>query len=229
MNSATKMRLLRAGVLIFVCLGVARSFFQPAKIIGYSEDSYNGQVKVAAGSDPMMLVWATIAVAIFVLVVSAPTRTEIVGMPSMKRRAVAFIIDAYLSLVTLASIAGLIPLWFEAHRTGHFSWGFERDYAVAFDAVTALPIALLVLALMVFYFAFPLTRGSPTVGCFIMRLRVSPPFGDEGRFTLREALRRTFYEFEGLATWWRWGNRDSLGRTWYDRRTDTKVVMVGDE
>jgi hypothetical protein len=206
-----------------------RIFFQPAKIIGYSYDSYNGKVTVAAGSDPVTLVWTAIAVAIFVLVVRARTKTEIVGVPSMKRRAVAFIIDAYFSLVALASIAGLIPLWLEAHRTGHFSWSFERDYAVGFDAVTSLSIGLFVLTSMVFYFVFSLTRGSPTVGCFIMRLRVSPPFGDEGRFTFREALIRTVYEFAGLATWWRWGSRDSLGRTWYDRQTDTKVVMVGDE
>src|SRR5690348_4955237 len=111
MSSATKTRFLRAGTLIFVCLGVARSFFQRAKIIDYSGDSYNVRMKVAAGSDPIMLVWAAIAVAIFVLVLRARTMKEIVGAPSMKRRAVAFIIDAYFSLLTLGSITGLLPLW----------------------------------------------------------------------------------------------------------------------
>ncbi len=140
----------------------------------------------------------------------APTKTEIIGVPSMKRRAVAFMIDFSFSLMVLASLEALIPLWLEAHRTGHFSWSFERDYAVTSDSVIGIPATLFVLGLMICYFAFPLTRARPTVGCFIMRLRVSPPFGNEGRFTFREAFRRTFYEFEGLVAWWRWGNRDGL-------------------
>jgi hypothetical protein len=68
------------------------------------------------------------------------------------------------------------------------------------------------------------------MGCFIRRLRVAPPFGDEGRFTPRAALMRVFYAFMRLTSvlsrnW----DRDGQGRVWYDRKTECTVVLVNDE
>jgi hypothetical protein len=85
-------------------------------------------------------------------------------------------------------------------------------------------------ALMVLYFAFPLTRGRQTVRYFIVGLKVAPPFGNEGRFTFKASLLRTFYAFVGLASvltrnW----DRDGQGRTWYDRKTDCTVCIVNDD
>jgi uncharacterized RDD family membrane protein YckC len=134
-------------------------------------------------------------------------------------------------LLRLASITlvALVPLWLEAARTGHFTWHFQRDYAVSTDGVFALPSVLGFLALMVLYFVFPLTRGKQTVGCFIMRLKVTPPFGDGGCFTFPNALKRTYYEFSGLATFLtrKW-DRDGQGRTWYDIQTNCTVVLIED-
>lgn len=224
------MRLLRAGALVFVLLSAVRLHYSRSEIIGDSADWYNGQAKVTAGSDPIMLVWAAAGVLLFGLFMRSGAKPAITRAPSMKRRAVAFIIDFWFSLVTIASIEGLIPLWLEAQRTGHFSWTYARDYAVSSDLTVGIPTTLALLALLVCYFAFPLTRGRPTVGCFIMRLRVTPPFGDEGRFTFPDALRRTFYEFRGLCTSvWQGYDIDGLGRTWYDRETDTRVVLISDD
>jgi hypothetical protein len=92
-------------------------------------------------------------------------------------------------------------------------------------------LCLSFLALMVLYFAFPLTRGRQTVGCFIMRIKVTPPLGDRGRFTFREAFRRTYYEFNGLSPFL-WLSKDwdmdGHGRTWYDIKSDCSVVLVED-
>jgi hypothetical protein len=58
---------------------------------------------------------------------------------------------------------------------------------------------------------------------------VTPPFGDRGRFTLREAMKRTYYEFTGLCSMFgrKWDS-DELGRSWYDRRTNCTVVLIDD-
>jgi uncharacterized RDD family membrane protein YckC len=151
------------------------------------------------------------------------------GIPARKRRIFAFVIDFWFSLLTLSAVGALVPLLVEAVRTGHFAWHFQRNYSVNTDGLSAVWI-LLFMALMVLYFTFPLTRGRQTVGCFIMRLRVTPPFGDQGCFTLRAALRRTFYAFRGLCSiFTRNWDRDGQGRTWYDRETDCTVVLVSDQ
>ena len=131
-------------------------------------------------------------------------------------------------ILALSSVGALIPLSLEAERTGHFEWHFQRNFSVKSDALSALS-TLFIMFLMILYFAFPLTRGRQTVGCFIMRLRVLPPFGDEGRFTLSASLKRSIYSFIGLCSIVTrgWG-RDEYGRTWYDRTTGCTVVLVSD-
>jgi RDD family len=158
------------------------------------------------------------------------TNSTVIGIPSRGRRIGSFMIDFWFSLLTLSGIGALAPLGLEATRTGHFVWHFQRVYTVGTDGVFELPSVLIFMTLMVLYFVFPLTRGKQTVGCFIMRLKTTPPFGDGGRFTFRAALSRTIYEFRGLTSvisrdW----KRDSEGRTWYDIETNCTVVLIGDD
>ena len=151
------------------------------------------------------------------------------GVPTTKRRIVAFLIDFWFSLSILSAVGAVVPLLLEAGRTGHFEWHFQRNYSANTDGFAAL-WSLLSMAMLIIYFAFPLTRGRQTVGCFIMRVKVAPPFGKDGRFTFRAAIVRTFYAFVGLcsiAT--RKLDRDEQGRTWYDRTTNCTVVMVSDD
>ena len=86
------------------------------------------------------------------------------------------------------------------------------------------------MGMMFLYFVFPLTRGRQTIGCFIMRLRTTPPLGDAGRFTFRAAVQGAFYEFRGLynVLIHRW-KLDDKGRTWYDVETNCKVVLIDDD
>lgn len=165
-----------------------------------------------------------LAIALFILLMIREPKAMAAGIPTRKRRVLAFVIDFCFSLFTISSVDALIPLWLEAVRTGHFIWHFQRNYSVNTDSLSLLS-SLLFLALMVLYFVFPLTRGRQTVGYFIMRLKVTPPFGDEGRFTLKAALLRTFWAFMGVARNW---DQDSQGRTWYDRKTGCEVVLVSD-
>jgi uncharacterized RDD family membrane protein YckC len=194
---------------------------------GFFEETNNGQTEIYAGSRPVLLIWTAVAIMLFAALMIVRKNTLVVGIPTLKRRAVAFLIDFWFSVAILANVTALLPLWLEARRTGRFSWHFERDYAVGTDDLLT-PLVLFAMALMFLYFVLPLTRGSQTVGCFIMRLKVTPPFGDEGRFTFREALRRNGYGLWGLMTgkWSRQDFRDGQGRTWWDRETNSRVALV---
>lgn len=224
--SATKV--LRLFSLILVGLSFVVIHFYDVGQVGDSMQWKDGNTAISAGSHPATLLWAAIAIALFLLLMIREPEAVAAGIPTRKRRVFAFLVDFWFSLLTVSTVGALIPLSIEAVRTGHFVWHFQRNYSVDTDALSALS-SLLFMALMVLYFVFPLTRGRQTVGCFIMRLRVTPPFGDEGRFTLRAALMRSFYSFVGLTSiltrnW----DRDGQGRTWYDRRTGCTVVLVSD-
>ena len=215
----------RVGLLIFTALGVACLYISGAREIGFSLSSDDGNVMLSAGSNPIMLVWAAIALFLYVLLLRSPFKTRIVGISSGKRRVGAFAIDFFFALITVSAISSLIPLAVEAVRTGHFAWQFQRDYPAAIDGIAALLVPI-TMAVIFIYFAWPLMKGSQTIGCFITGLKVTPPFGDVGRFTFSEAVRRTFYEFRGLCVWLLRRGQDSQGRTWYDRETDTRVVLI---
>ncbi len=219
------MKVLRVATMIFLAAGFAVMLHTGET--GFSEVTKNGETEMSVGSDPVLIIWDAMAIVLFAALMRIRSKTVVVGIPTLKRRTAALFIDFWFSLATVSTVIALVPLWLEARRTGHFSWHFERDYAVGTDALVT-PLALLVMAVMFLYFAFPLTKGKQTVGCFVMRLRVTPPFGEEGRFTFREALRRTGYGLWGLMTW-KWaakGFRDGQGRTWWDRETDCRVVLV---
>jgi uncharacterized RDD family membrane protein YckC len=219
------LRVLRLSTLIFLGAGFAAMLH--AGQSGFSVVTKNHETEVYAGADPISITWSAVAIAVFVVLMTVGGNATVVGVSTFKRRAAAFLIDFWFSGTVLVTVVALVPLWLEARRTGRFSWHFERDYTVGTDALAA-PLAVLVLAIIFLYFAFPLTRGKQTVGCFVLRLRVTPPFGDQGRFAIREALRRIGYTVWGLMTW-KWALkdfRDSHGRTWWDRETDCRVVLV---
>jgi uncharacterized RDD family membrane protein YckC len=197
--------------------------------VGDSMRWKNGNASISAGSHPAVLIWAAAAIAVFVLLMLKRPSRVAEGIPSFKRRVLAFLIDFWLSLMVVSSVGALIPLSLEAMRTGHFAWQFQRNYSANTDGLAALA-SLIFMALMVAYFAFPLTRGRQTVGDFIAGLKVTPSFGDAGRFTFKAALVRTFYAFWGACSvFTRSWDRDEEGRTWWDRQTNCTVVLVNDD
>lgn len=212
-----------------VLLSFVIMYFFDVGQIGDSMEWKNGNTSISAGSHPAELFWAAAAIALFILLMLRKPSTITEGVPAVKRRILAFLIDFWFSLSVVSSVGALIPLWLEAMRTGDFAWHFHRTYSANTDGLAALS-SLVSMILMVLYFAFPLTRGRQTVGYFIVGLKVAPPFGTEGRFTFKAALLRTYYAFIGLASgltrnW----DRDGQGRTWYDRKTDCTVCIVNDD
>lgn len=226
--SATRMLRLMAATLVAVSFVIIQ-FINIPEVGSFAQIS-DGKAVVLAGSHPGIVIWDVVAILLFITLMLRNANSTIMGVPSRARRIASFAIDFWFSLLILSSIEALAPLALEAARTGHFVWHFQRAYTVGTDAAYALPGVLITMTLMIFYFAFPLTRGEQTVGCFIVRIKTTPPFGDSGRFTFRAALRRTFYEFRGLASiisrdW----KRDTSGRTWYDIETNCTVVLIADD
>jgi uncharacterized RDD family membrane protein YckC len=221
-------KFLRFFSAVLVGLSFVRFQFLNVVQIGDSMEWKNGNTSISAGSNPTALLWAFIAVALFIVLMVRKSGPVAEGVPTSKRRVLAFLIDFWFSLLVTSSIGALIPLMLEAGRTGHFAWRFQRNYGTPTDPLAALA-SLLFMILMLLYFVFPLTRGRQTVGYFILRLKLTPPFGTEGRFTLKAALIRTYYAFTGGISILGNRDRDVEGRTWYDRKTNSSVVFVGDE
>jgi hypothetical protein len=227
--SLSATNILRLALLVWVGLSFVAIHFYNVGQVGNSMEWKNGEVSISAGSHPAMLLWGAVAIALFILLMVKEPNAVVEGVPTRTRRIFAFVIDFWFSFLTLSAIGALLPLALEAVRTGHFEWHFHRNYSVNTGGVSTAWIPVF-MGLMVLYFAFPLTRGRQTVGCSIMRLRVNPPFGDRGRFTLTAALKRRFYAFFGLSSMLtRNWDRDGQGRTWYDRETECTVVLVSDQ
>jgi len=220
---------LRLCACALVLLSFVIMYFFDVGQVGVSMQWKNGSTSISAGSHPAELIWAAAAVALFIVLMLRKPGNITEGVPTVKRRVLAFLVDFWFSLSVVSSVGALVPLWFESVRTGHFAWRFHRTYSANTDGLAALA-SLCFMALMVLYFAFPLTRGRQTVGYFIVGLRVAPPFGNEGRFTFKAALLRTFYAFVGLTSvLTRKWDRDGRGRTWYDRKTECTVCIVDDD
>ena len=227
LTTPTRMNLLRAVVAFWFLLSFMIEYFLSPGEVGYSGHWSDGTAYVSAGSHPAFLVWAAVGLLLYFFLMHLKAEEAPDGVPTLRRRFLAFIIDFLFSLTIVASLGGMLPLWVESLRTGHFSWHFTRDYSVPSDDIFALPLAFLAMVSMVSYFVLPLMKGRQTIGCFILRLRVTPPFGDKGAFTFREALKRTWYEFKGLCSLLRVREpRDGQGRTWYDRETNCSVVLI---
>ena len=227
-TAATKLLRLTAVVLVGLSFVILHIF--KIREVGTFAQVSDGKAVVSVGSHPAIIVWDAVAMLLFLTLMLRNTNSTVIGIPSRGRRIASFMIDFWFSLLTLSGIGALVSLTLEAARTGRFVWHFQRPDAVGTDIVLGFLNVWIFLTLMVLYFVFPLTRGRQTVGCFIMRVKTTPPFGDGGRFTFWAALRRTFYEFRGLTSvlsrdW----KRDIDGRTWYDIETNCTVVLVEDD
>jgi uncharacterized RDD family membrane protein YckC len=207
---------------------VTQYIYFPGKGIGATAQWKNGAATVAASSSPLSVTWSALGVLLFVVLIVGRQQVKISGIPAWWRRVLASCVDFYFFVLTVAPISALLDLELEARRTGHFAWHFDRAYVVETDVVVGVPMVLLCLALLFLYFVFPLTRGRQTVGCFVMKTKVTPPFGDQGLFTWRTAARRTWYEVQGICrlTLLLRPKRDAEGNTWYDIESDCRVVSV---
>ncbi|HXC46793.1 MAG TPA: RDD family protein [Candidatus Sulfotelmatobacter sp.] len=214
---------LTAWVILLFVLFYRISIRQIGFSIHKSDDAYH----VSVGSHPFLLGWSIIAVFLFLAIMHIEGQTSEDGMPGLRRRFLAFLIDFIFSLAVTSTFAAMIALLIECSHARRFTWSFERSYSLPTDNTILFPLVVLTMALMFLYFVWPLTRGKQTVGAFIMRLSTTPPFGNKGRFTFREAARRVWFEFRGFTLFAVIKpNLDGQGRTWYDRETNCRVRLI---
>lgn len=224
-----KTKLLYVAAIAGLCFeAVSLYLYFPEGGIGGSAEWSTQSTHVSASASPLAIVWSVFNVLLYVaLAVHTPlVRTN--GIPAWWRRLLASLIDFFFFLFTVAPFLALIDLELEARRTGQFVWHFERDYAVQTDFTVGLPMIFISFALLLLYFVFPLTKGKQTVGCFLMRTKVTPPFGIEGSLTWRGAGLRIWFAVRGIGFFWRWlrPRRDADGNTSYDIESNTRVMSV---
>jgi uncharacterized RDD family membrane protein YckC len=216
-----------AAIALLVIGAVSEYLFLPARSIEASIVWKNGETTVTGSSSPAAVFWSGLGIIIFIALMLTAAPSGNVSVPRWWRRVLARVIDFCVAVMSMAGISALVPLGLEALRTGHFVWAFERYYSVRSDGIT-LVLAFLDLGVLVLYFVFPLTRGKQTVGCFVMRIRVTPPSGTEGRLTWRAAFRRVWLEVRAFGLWTSLFNpkRDADGNTSWDLETGCRVVLV---
>jgi uncharacterized RDD family membrane protein YckC len=213
---------------VFVALAVASTFvwffwFQKG-VNGYFLESKNGRTHVEAGSDPTVVLLSLLGIALFCILTIRQVRIGESQPASLPLRFTVFLFDSWFSLFTLSSIFSLPSLLLEAYRTGTFQWHFERDYSVPTDTIEVVLI-LVYLAIIVLYFVLPLVTRRQTLGCWIFRLATVNGDGDVLYLPFSTAAWRVLMEFSGLIHPIRTvKERDSQGRTWYDRETGLTVV-----
>jgi len=221
MSTPRAINLLRAFAALWVAISFPLHYLFSRSMAIYSSHSESDKGYATAGSHSLVLVWAVCSVALFTILFNVDMVGIPAGVPSRWRRSLARFIDLCFSAATLASFATAVELWIEGSRTGTYHWHFERNYSVPSDQI-GFALVPIVMALMFLYFVLPLTKGKQTLGYFIMRLRLCPPFGTSGAFTFRSAIRRIWLEvFGGLS-----GAIDSEGRTWCDRETNCTVMLI---
>jgi hypothetical protein len=137
-HSLSTTKILRLASLILVGLSFVVIHFYNVSQVGDSMQWKDGNTAISAGSHPAMLLWAAIAIALFILLMGREPNAVAEGIPTRKRRVFAFLVDFWFSLLTLSTVGALIPLSIEAVRTGHFMWHFQRNYSVNTDGLSAL-------------------------------------------------------------------------------------------
>jgi uncharacterized RDD family membrane protein YckC len=222
-------KMLRIGAFAVVAFQVGSLYVFPG-VGGGAREWSNGATTVSATSSSVALAWSLLGILLFVILMTRNQSAVPAGVPAWWRRAGAFFIDFHFGVITLAGVATMVALVLEAEKTGHFVWNSQPRYSDPTEFVLLIPLTLLFMAVLFLYFAFPLTRGKQTVGCFVMRIKVTPPFGTEGCFTWPGAVRRTWYEFRGLGRWTSLlkPKRDADGNTWYDIESGCHVALVND-
>jgi hypothetical protein len=181
-------------------------------------------VSVSAGTHPWFILWALVALFLYGMYLKKEKDFGALQITSMWRRFWAFILDFFFSVTVLSSFLALGPLCLEAQRTGNFQWQFERDYSVPLDWL-AWPLAFLMLVILFLYFCYPLTKGRPTVGGYLLRLVVAEK-GKPVALPWPKAIKRVLWALLGFCVWpfTIIKGKDAEGKTWYDRKSGLQVM-----
>jgi hypothetical protein len=164
---------------------------EPATI-GISQQWINGRYSFSGGTHPA-LTFALIIVLLYFLLMFAPPAMLGNPFPGVFRRFVAFWLDFILAMMVIAPTMGIVPSLTEWKRTGTFQWNFERTVHAPGDGWLAAAGAIVLIAGLILYYAFPLIRHRPSPGACITGYQIVP---DDGiTMTTRTAVLRTLLGF----------------------------------
>jgi uncharacterized RDD family membrane protein YckC len=209
-------RALAAVALVFTFVWF---FWIQKEMVGYSQVIADSRTHVVASSNPTAVLLSVLGLFFYTFLMNVEVRVGEWRAASLELRFAALLFDLWFLLLCIRGIASILSLLLEANRTGTFQWHFDRDYSVPSDSVD-FALVLVFLALVVLYFVWPLSRRRQTVGCWIFRLATVSANGDVLNLPLSTAAWRVLMESRGMIHLIRTvKERDSKGRTWYDRET----------
>jgi hypothetical protein len=192
--------------------------------IGYQAVTRNGTIQVTASSTPSAIFLPVLWISFFCVLMTVRVRIGAFQASSIQRRLAAFLVDLWIVMFSVIGTLSFIPLLLEARRTGTFQWNYARDYYTGSDGIM-FALILVGLGLVVLYFVMPLATRRQTIGSLIFGLATVDAGGNVLHLPMSTALWRAYMEFRGLCSPIRTiKERDSQGRTWYDRETGFMVV-----
>jgi uncharacterized RDD family membrane protein YckC len=194
---------------------------------GISQQWINGRYSFAGGTHPVALTLAAIIVLLYLLLMFAPQAMLGNPFPGVFRRFVAFWLDFIFAMVVIGSIIGTLPTLTEWERTAAFQWNFERTVHASGDGWLAAGGAILLIAGLLFYYAFPLIRQRPTPGACITGYQIVP---DDGiTMTTGTAILRALLGFIAVCAAYLapFVSRDrKKGKFWLDAVFSTRALTL---
>ena len=210
-----------------LAVGFVLSLMSEPFTIGASQEWVNGEYRFAGGTHPVVLAFALIIAALYVLLMFAPPAHLGAPLPGVIRRFVAFFLDFILAMVLMGAIVGILPALTEWKRTGIFQWHFQRTLYAPGDGWLTAAEAILLIPGLVFYFVFPLIRLRPSPGACITGYQIVPDDGTP--MSVRAAIVRTLLGFIALCAAYLapFVARDrKKGKFWLDAVLGTRALML---
>jgi hypothetical protein len=156
---SARMNLLRMVLAIWVLLIFVLFYRFSIRQIGFSISGKDGAYHASAGSHPVLLGWSIIAVILFLAIMHIEAETSEDGIPGLRRRFLAFLIDFLFSLAVTSTFAAMIALLIEYSHAKQFAWSFERNYSLPTDNTILFPLVVLTMALMFSLFRLAAYEG----------------------------------------------------------------------
>ena len=215
--------------IILVIVVVALILNTVGEVTGFVIAAAIGSGFMTASSSPATVFAALLLMFGYWVALSDRAAAEPTWSAGIFARGVAYLVDLFAAFAILPPLFALPLLWAEAGRTGSFSWSIERTELVPTDATIGMPLLALAVVLLNLYFAYPLTRGTQTLGCRLLGIRMID-FDNAERVPMGRAVVRSFLAFLGACgffitlplAWWS-GER---GVMWYDEIMDTRAVKL---
>ena len=211
-----------------IALELVASFFLPngAGSLGVSAEWANDAYRFAAGSSVWAVALSVLNALLYLALMKWSVASEGKPLTGVFKRWIAFWIDFIWVMTSAAPVVGLLPVFLEAKRTGHFVWAFERDTKAAGDVPVAIFAGLAILALVLFYFALPVLCARPSPGACLLGYQILPEDGKTP--TLAKAVQRSLIGFVAVcgAPLAPFVGGDKLIKSWLDERFGVKAVTL---